>query len=386
MIMRFLPSIRAKTWLCVGVALFAYLVTTGLATYSNYRTSSALTAIEEVHTPLVFKANTLASLLQDQRLKFEEGILTADSHEVVEANLDNDQIDQIFGEMLALANNSVPEIYPVLLSLRDNYDEYFSLAEIYYLNVAEGEDIFRLQREIYQLGIMRMNLENLLQDFILRLQRSVTDKIKDEKQRAFANSRILLVFFIVIFIVIFQLINRLSSRLLIEPLAQLEKMIRDFGRGRPVQQPQKSGYSDEIEALSTTFWNMAEEHKELTVSRDYVDKILATMSDALVVLTPDIIVQRVNQSALELIQVQFNEAVGYPFSVFLGRAFRNGKAKNLFQEILSGKKVTNYEMSVWSKDRGEIDVLFSGRAFYSLDGNVEGIVCLIKDISEFTES
>ena len=61
-------------------------------------------------------------------------------------------LENTFNLMIALSNSGSAEVYPELLRLRDQYDEYFSLAEIYYLAVAEKEDIFESQRELYQLG------------------------------------------------------------------------------------------------------------------------------------------------------------------------------------------------------------------------------------------
>lgn len=376
-------SIKSKIWACVSIALLAYLVATGLATFSNYRSSASLTLIEQVHIPLAFSANALNSLLKLQRQKYEEGLLVGDAQEVAAANSLNEEIEKTFNQMISLASSGSPEVYPDLLSLRDHYNEYFSLAEIYYLAVADKEDIFASHRELYQLGQLRNNIENRLQDFSKQLRLSVTAKIEDEKYRAFSNSRLLLVLFVIIFVIIFQVINQLSSEILIKPLQLIDSMIRNFGRGRSIERPEDRENADEIHTLAMTFWEMSEEQKKLTVSRDYVDNILRNMSDALVVLSPDLIVEKVNQSALDLFNVQAQEIIHYPAHIFFSSHAQAGSNSNLLKEVIAGKKVNNYEMSVYRKECSEIPVLFSGRAFYHFDGSVQGIVCLVKDISDY---
>lgn len=381
--MRIFRSITSKIWACVSIALLAYLVATGLATFSNYRSSASLTAIEQVHIPLAFSADSLNSLIEAQRQKYEEGLLIGDKHKVAEANRLNEAISETFNRMIALASSGCPEAYPQLLSLRDHYDEYFSLAEIYYLAMAENGVVSESQGELYQIGQLRNNLENKILDFSKQLRLSVTVKIEEEKYRAFANSRLLLVLFVIIFVIIFQVINRLATNMLIKPLQLIDNMIRDFGRGRSIEKPEDRDKADEIHALALTFWEMSAEQKKLTVSRDYVENILSNMSDALVVLSPDLIVEKVNQSALDLFNVQPQEIIDFPAHIFFSSNVSTGSTANLFKEVLAGKKVNNYEMSIYRKECSEIPILFSGRAFYHFDGSVQGIVCLVKDISDY---
>ena len=72
------------------------------------------------------------------------------------------------------------------------------------------------------------------------------------------------------------------------------------------------GRKDELQKLAKAFDRMRDKLRATTVSRDYLDRILGSMSDAIVVTTPDGTISRANDAAVQLLGYQGDELVGTP--------------------------------------------------------------------------
>jgi PAS domain S-box-containing protein len=127
-----------------------------------------------------------------------------------------------------------------------------------------------------------------------------------------------------------------------------------------------------------TLSRLATELQATTVSKNYFDNIIKTMADALIVVSPDATIQMVNQAALKLLEYNDNDLTGQPLSLvwsdgetWLSRILQTaGAASNRFETLYRTK-------------RGRlIPVSFSGAAMHTVQGQIEGVVCLAQDISQ----
>jgi len=129
---------------------------------------------------------------------------------------------------------------------------------------------------------------------------------------------------------------------------------------------------------------MAKDLSLITVSRNYVDDILKTMNDCLVVISPDNLIQRVNKATCELLGNKEEHLIGREISTI----FAKEKSKDLLgihavlEELKVKGIVVNLEINILAKNFKEIPVLFSGSVMRNNEGKIVGAVVTFKDISE----
>ncbi|MEW5800993.1 MAG: ATP-binding protein [bacterium] len=142
----------------------------------------------------------------------------------------------------------------------------------------------------------------------------------------------------------------------------------------------------EIGQLAASLQKMTQDLKKSTVSKNYVDNIISTMADSLIVVSPEAAIIMVNQATLDLLGYTRDELLNQP----IGMIFTEEREEDLLFGLLfgdpehgTGKQViANEEKTYLSKGGRKIPVLFSGSVMRDSDGKVEGIVCIAMDITE----
>ncbi len=382
--MSILRNIRTKIWACVSVALFSYLVATLATTWVNYETKASLSHIEQTDLPISFKGVLVQSLFKAQSEDYENGLLTGEKGDVQQANLLHDQIEQLLDELVELSSQTHNDLYPRVLSLRDDYNDYFVLASQYYMEAVQKGNIFAARKEVHQLGKIRARLDEDFKTVVEMLQGMIAGDLNSNNQRIGFYTSFLHIMFVAFLLVTTLVINWLANREIIAPLAGIKKMIGDFSRGRIVEKPVGNHGSDEIHSLATSFWEMTRDLQHITVSRDYVDNIINNMSDSLIILNPDLTIQTVNHATLTLLRVSEDELEGTSFRDIFSHQ-EESVVDSLFQGLLEGKAVTNLEILYVDRDGHAFPVLFSASALYHPDGALQGISCLARDIRELKE-
>ena len=141
---------------------------------------------------------------------------------------------------------------------------------------------------------------------------------------------------------------------------------------------------DELGVLARSFSKMAKDLSLITVSRNYVDDILKTMDDCLVVISPDNLIQTVNNATCELLG--FNEE--YLIGKNINSIFVKDESKGLLginvilKELKEKETIVNLEIFILAKDDLNIPVLFSGSVMRDNEGEIVGAVVTFMDISE----
>jgi len=111
--------------------------------------------------------------------------------------------------------------------------------------------------------------------------------------------------------------------------AQAEKLRdSDFGEQLPVGRD-----GDELDELADVFNDMRDRLRATTLSRDYVDSILASMNDAIVVTGNDGSIKRINRATSELLNYANDELIGMPIDVIVNTK----KSGSLCDEPASGQ-------------------------------------------------
>ncbi len=140
--------------------------------------------------------------------------------------------------------------------------------------------------------------------------------------------------------------------------------------------------NDEVGLLADTFDAMLGQLRNARmhlVEKDYLDSILATMRDALIVADPEGRIEMVNKATLNLLGYREDELVTRQLRTIISDAQPGERGiEDLIGQGLIGDDV---EISLLSRDGRKIPVLLSG-AVLENEGKVMRIVCVAKDISE----
>jgi len=109
------------------------------------------------------------------------------------------------------------------------------------------------------------------------------------------------------------------------------------------------------------------------------DNIVSTIADSLILLDREGNIVNVNKATLYLSGYGKDELKGKSVEIF----FREKDFKStLLDKAIKGESIRNYEFSFKTKTGDNIPVIFSSSAMMDEAGNMAGIVCIVKDITE----
>ncbi len=120
-----------------------------------------------------------------------------------------------------------------------------------------------------------------------------------------------------------------------------------------------------------------------TVSKSYVDNILKSMAQTLMVIDPDGTIQRVNQAASGLLGYESVELVGRSAA----DVFEEGiDVLSLFKQPDGNDVIRSIDTNVVTKDGRDVAVSLSGSVMRDDDGEIQGMVCVAQDITDRKEA
>ncbi|MGE4579717.1 MAG: ATP-binding protein [Desulfuromonadales bacterium] len=160
-------------------------------------------------------------------------------------------------------------------------------------------------------------------------------------------------------------------------LQRLKTAVSDIGRGH-LETAVPVDKKDEIGEVGTAINLMARDLHHTLVSRRYVENILHSMMDMLLVFSSDLSIQVVNRSTLHLLGYREEELIGRSFVDIVGTGFNDMIRRNLFHAGF----VSNIELHFLSKSGERIPVLFSASVMRDEGRSVEGVVCAARDMTE----
>jgi len=135
-----------------------------------------------------------------------------------------------------------------------------------------------------------------------------------------------LVALVVVIGIIVLIVRRQSDR--IHDLRIQAEKLRDADFGEPLLQTQ----SDALGRLAGVFNDMRDRLKSTTISRDYVDRILSGMNEAIIVTSTDGTIKRINRATTVLLGFEENELLGTSIDEIVDKA-RTG---TLIEDSVSG--------------------------------------------------
>jgi len=130
--------------------------------------------------------------------------------------------------------------------------------------------------------------------------------------------------------------------------------------------------------------NIVEPYKE--DSKDYIESILKSVSDALIIVNPDATINLVNPSTSELLGYAPKELTGKPMRTILDidAEEQNILFREMFrlEDLIEKEFISDYEIYLKTKKGKRIPVSLSGSLIRDKNRNVIGIVTVARDITE----
>jgi PAS domain S-box-containing protein len=163
------------------------------------------------------------------------------------------------------------------------------------------------------------------------------------------------------------------SRSIASPVMRLAKAVSRIGEGDLVTRIDVQA-SGEVGALADSFQGMIEELRRSTVSKTYVDEILHSMAESLVVVDAEGKIKMANQATYRLLDYEAGALAGLPLDRILARAgLLDGAA------LASGYPSVGVETEYIARSGPRIPVLISA-ALMQVGG--EGLICMAQDMRE----
>ncbi len=169
------------------------------------------------------------------------------------------------------------------------------------------------------------------------------------------------------------------TRRIVAPIQALSVLTKDVAAGRFEQNRDIPLLSnDEVGDLAASFRSMTRSLQETTVSKSYVDEIIRSMADTLVVLDRMGNIRTVNRAAARLLGHTEDELRDRPFGAICPDVSETASRSTIAQMGSSQKFETRY----LAKNGREIPVSFASAMMRDATGDIQGYVCVAQDITE----
>jgi len=119
---------------------------------------------------------------------------------------------------------------------------------------------------------------------------------------------------------------------------------------------------------------------DLVSSKEYVDNILRSMIETLIVLNPEGTIQKINNATTNLLGYEEHELIGKPISLIFSDQIICST-----EDFINDLKINNYVLNIENeyirKDGSHVAVVFSASVMKNSLNEMQGIVCVASDIS-----
>lgn len=312
----------------------------------------------------------------------EVDLNTQKAQERVEEALDNFKLSIYhFEKVLQLNENAQTEMTESrqttlngIKNLRSKFEIYSSLIEELLIltrkDYDDGKEFFTVTIEPY----FRGNLLPLVDRLRDQTQQNLNVEI-DNLNAQLSEASQLLFFATAGAFLISILLAYYLYRSVAYPLKDLALAAQNIGSGN-LEERIEIKNNDEVGNLANEFNRMAENLSKTTVSRNFMDDIIESMADSMIVTDASGIIRRVNSSTLKMLDYDKDEVIGKP----LPHLFSDKKKIARFLE--SSNKIEHSEAG-YSKKTGEIiPVSLSLGSIHDMEGIKQGVVCVASDITQ----
>lgn len=170
----------------------------------------------------------------------------------------------------------------------------------------------------------------------------------------------------------------LTARSLIVPLRTLVECVRRIGQGEHSIDVAVTR-TDELGELALALRDMHYNLQCTTISKRYLDNIIESMRDTLLVIAPHGTIIMTNKALCTLLGYDIQELIGQPAALlFTEEPVANARWR---QNVMRRGAVQQVEKQYRTKGGHSIPVSLSGSVMYDTGEKVLGIVCVAQDIT-----
>ena len=196
--------------------------------------------------------------------------------------------------------------------------------------------------------------------------------------------------FIVIFLISLLIFNALllSSKLqqlISKPILEIAKLAKNVSRGDFTEKADIKS-NDELGALAENFNIMISDlqtsRDSLVSAKDYIDNIIKSLIDTLIVTDAEGTIKIINKSALELLGYSQHEIIGQKISIIFPEEDLP-EDERIIDQYISKEFVSKAEIRYKTKNGEIVPVSISSTVLKDTNDNIEGIVFVAQDISDY---
>ncbi|NLY74394.1 MAG: PAS domain-containing protein [Firmicutes bacterium] len=187
----------------------------------------------------------------------------------------------------------------------------------------------------------------------------------------------------------FFLITYILSLWVTKPLMKLDRFAQQLGETGFSSAPDLHiNSNDEIGRLAHSFNKMASDLERTTVSKEYMDNIISSMMDSLIVIDANLKIKTTNNAASELLGYEPNELIGNSIDLIFANPEENPLKGDRLSKFIAEGGHKNYETTFLKKNQDKVPVLLSFSVISFLkeanpnDAKLKYIVFTAKDITE----
>lgn len=138
---------------------------------------------------------------------------------------------------------------------------------------------------------------------------------------------------------------------------------------------------DELGELANGFNRMTEQLLQTTVSKNYVDNIIRSMIDSLIVVNPHGTIETVNRATLQLLGYEEHELLGQHIAILFPHRNELFSGRT-YEELSQNDAIDLGEVMYRTKDGRAIPILFSEAILRDEEGRIRGVACVGKDMTK----
>ena len=377
-----------------GLLLGGFALAISTIVLINFRTSTQvgaqLQAIDDRAFPRLSEANYLSDRFVEITRLFEDAVILGEAVLIERSREERNLFVEHLENLLAITPETEKE---ELHRIRELFDQYYpetrALTEFWLQSEIEDEELFgsenvdEVAARAQSVALLRGELENALQSVVQRRREGLTDFLRTTKEGVRTLSlRTLAIGLGAFFVILFSLVY--LTRRIVVPIRALSSLTRQVASGDFTEQYEVPLASrDEVGDLVASFQNMTQSLRETTVSKDYVDNIVRSMGDSLIVADSDGTISMVNRATRSLLGYEESALLGKPIEMVFAETSSSGGSR--LEAVMQRGLFSNVEEVYLAKHGGRIPVSFTATPMHA-DGAIAGVICVARDITEHKQA
>jgi PAS domain S-box-containing protein len=170
-----------------------------------------------------------------------------------------------------------------------------------------------------------------------------------------------------------------SKNIIFNPISELARASARLAQG-DLSTRVANRTTGEVKTLIDSFNEMVGNLEKVTVSKDYVDNILRSMINALIVVSPDNKIMNANAAACRLLGYAEAELISRPVDLIF--AEEKSSRYSWMKTLLLNDHVDNVEELYRTKNGRSVPVLLSASVMRDANDSMSGIIYAAQDITE----